>query len=1347
MFPYVVRSLRSLAFAAATLAVFAAPLKAQTAAPVISSRIVQPIDNDQLITLHGNTSPFAIAKNDRGPVSASLPMPDLTLVLSRSPEAQAAFDQYVASEYDRGSPDYHQWLTPAEIGQRFGPSETDIAAITGWLTSQGFAVTKITPDRMAIRFSGTAGAAESAFHTQIHNLVVRGVPHIGNMTDPQIPMALAPVVVGIKALHNFLPHPMHTVGDRVQFNRAAGGWQRVANAASANSAASSTFKFASSAASARAAALNSAGPRPLFGINVPASSDTNAYLEEDVTPWDFATIYNLTPLWNDSINGTGQTIAIAGTSEIDLSDITTFRSTFGLPAGSAPKQIDTNGLATECTSTSSTAVCGLGDLEENTIDVEWSGATAPDAQIDLVVTGQNAAGTVDSVYDSAQYVVENLTAKILNVSYGECELGSGTAENVAYYDLWQSAAAEGISVFVASGDSGSPSCDDGGDAIGNPYSAQYGLSVSGIASTPFNVAVGGTDFSWCKPTLNSSGNVEGCPTSSSSQGSPAYWNTTNNTTTEPYESAAGYVPEIPWNDTCANPILGTYLGSVASYLGFSGVSNAEASCNFVQNEWEGIYEDDGIMLAPYVDTVGGSGGASNCVANTEDSDPDDPVCTTGATTTGTANGSIALTNDGWQKPSWQTGVAGIPNDGVRDLPDVSFFAGDGALDSAYLVCISAIGSCSYSNTSENLAEEFGGTSFASPAMAGVMALINEKSGAPQGLPNAQLYKLASQQDYADCSAESSGSSTSGCYFHSIDQGTNAMPCDLGAPIGGAVYEDGSWELGEQYEGIDSPNCTALNSGDTVGTLTSTSVVASGNSSGVAYNAGAPAGFNLATGLGSLNVANVVNAWISDAGTATATMTITTTPAASSGTITLASGVNLVITASLAGSGGLGTPTGSITVSGGGYSATQTLSSGGATITIPAGSLAPGTDTLTVSYSGDSNYASTSQTLTVNVAVAIPTVTVVAPASDNIANPVYVTVTVAGPSGGSTPTGTVALSGAYSSTSATLSSTGTATFTIPPNSLAAGTDTLTATYVASSGSPYGTATGSTTIVIVSTAGATPTVKVTPSPTSIDTNQGLSVAITVTGSSAVPTGYITLASGSYSSGLTALSGGSANITIAANTLSAGSDTLTATYSGDAVYAVATGTATVTVTQTTYSLSATTTTAIAPGGTATSTITGQTSTTGYTGTVTLSSCSLTSSTATNPNAPPTCSVSGTITYANGTPTGSGTATVSTTSNLALLHQSPIRKGWTGAAGGAVLALLVFFGIPKRRNNWLSMLAILVVLAGVGGLSGCGGSGGGGTTSGGGTTPGTYTFTVTGTGNDAATTTGTTTFTVTVN
>ncbi len=884
--------LRSIPVCALAGALFSCVAMAQSVAPTV--RIVTPIDESQLVTLKGNVNPHANAQNDRGAVSAGLPLPDLTLVLSRSPEQQAAFDAFVAGQYDPGSPNYHHWLTPAQIGVQFGPAQADIAKISSWLSSQGFAVKSVSPDGMTIRFAGTAGTVQSAFHTEIHNLSVHGVAHYANMTDPQIPAALAPVVVGIKALHNFLPRPMHKLGSLVQFNAQKGKWQRVVNSAAAASTHPALSAALAGSATTSPSALSalptaSLSPRPFFGENGNLSGGT--YLEEDVTPNDFATIYNVTPAWNAGYTGTGQTIAIAGTSEINLPDVATYRSSFGLPAGLTPIETDTKlgPAASICTSTSPTAYCGIGDLEENSLDVEVSGAVATGAQINLVVTGQNTSGSIDTVYDSASYIVSNQLAKILSVSYGECELAQGTAENVAYYDLWQSAAAEGISVFVATGDSGSPSCDEDQDEFyGNPYVAQYGLSVSGMASTPFNTAVGGTDFSWCQPYYSgsaSSPTFNGCASSSTSQGSPAYWNTSNASTGA---SAAGYVPEVPWNDTCESPIQARYLQTLLSVTGAdSGVSAStpEQTCSLIYSGWAQLDEyidgqygfDPG--LETWVDTVGGSGGVSGCVVNSTNPDSTTGTlgaCSTGATSTGATQGSIPLVNDGWPSPSWQSasGVTGTSGLTARAIPDVSFFAGNGALDSATLICVSNLGACTYNASvtnqtqeNENTAQEVGGTSVATPEMAGVMALIDQKAKAPQGLANPELYKLASQQNYTSCSAESVKNSGS-CYFQDIDNALTApsgpayvgaetisMPCNLtGTPEGG--------DLNGEYGGLTSPNCYAMNSGDVAGTLGTSSTAAAYNST---------TGFDLATGLGSLNVANVVNAWQSDAGSSPATL--------------------------------------------------------------------------------------------------------------------------------------------------------------------------------------------------------------------------------------------------------------------------------------------------------------------------------------------------------------------------------------------------------------------------------------------------------------------------------------------
>jgi hypothetical protein len=577
------------------------------------------------------------------------------------------------------------------------------------------------------------------------------------------PCPLVPVVTGIRGLHNFFPRPLHRLGQRVTRNAETGAWQRT----SATPVKSSLNPLLAP----------SARPKPLFG-----TTDTYGDVIEDVAPYDFATIYNVLPLWRQTtpIDGTGQTIAIAGTSNINLADVAAFRTAFGLPTSApanTPQVIVTNSDPGDC---SNLADSCFGDLIENTLDVEWSGAVAKGASI-VLVTSAAPTETTDALYLSESYIVQNKTASIMNVSYGNCELLLGFAGNAQYSSLWQTAAAEGISVLVAAGDAGSPMCDQGEDAMnGVPYAAQFGLAVNGLASTPYNTAVGGTDFNW------------------GSAAAP-YWSTTNSTTTD--ANALGYIPEVPWNSTCTNPLIFPILAGDALAVGASPVTDAESSCNFVVFNFASIEANYGVQLAGLVDTIGGGGGASNC--------------------TDSNSGYVDTCSAGYPKPTWQTGVTGIPSDSVRDIPDVSFFASDGFLGSSYLICVSGAGACTYSASAEPVAQEVGGTSVASPAMAGIMALIDQKAGAAQGNPNPTLYTLAAGQTYSACSTESAKASGT-CLFNDIDTGTIAMACESG-----------------------SPYCVTLINTDPAGVL-----------SGFA----AGKGYDQATGLGSLNVTNVVNKW-------------------------------------------------------------------------------------------------------------------------------------------------------------------------------------------------------------------------------------------------------------------------------------------------------------------------------------------------------------------------------------------------------------------------------------------------------------------------------------------------------
>jgi hypothetical protein len=745
--------------------VFAAALHAQKTIPA-RPLIVEHVDEARLATLTGNTRPEARAAYDRGAVRESLPMPGMILILRRSAEREAAIEAYAESQQDSSSPNYHHWLTAAQQGEQFGPAQSDIDAITAWLQNNGFTVDSIAKNRMTIQFSGTAGQVQSAFHTEIHNLNVKGESHIANMRDPQIPAALAPAVVGVEALHNFFPRPLHHLGAQVRRNEN-GKWERI----------STPVKPVQSKTAA--APSGKIGDLPLFNTGGTTSGAANI---EDIGPYDFATIYNLLPLWNagTAIDGTGQTIAIVGTSDINPADVTAFRKAFGLPAyasatGSTPGLtiIHPNTPPGDCSTADNSC---LNELIENSLDVEWAGAVAKNANIVLVASssGSGSDYTSDPVYISSHYIIENNTASIMNISYGECELGLGTAGNAGYNALWQTASIAGISVFVASGDEGSASCDAGYDTS-VPYGAQFGLSVSGVASTPYNTAVGGTDFNWTWIT----------------NGQSTYWNTSNASGT--LESAKGYIPESPWNSTCSNSLFDVYVNqALKSNYDTATICDAFGTGQITSN---------GSPLYDYVDIVGGSGGKSSCTTY----DGNDPSACTG----------------GYGKPSWQTGVTGIPSDAKRDIPDVSFFSANGFSGSAYVICVSADGSCTYNATTEPTGEEVGGTSVASPIMAGVMALINQKSGSAQGLPNKVLYGLAAKQTYSNCKSESVTNSSS-CVFNDIDSGTIAMPCDAG-----------------------TLDCTLSTSTDSFGILSG-------------YDAGT--GFDLATGLGSLNIANAVNGY-------------------------------------------------------------------------------------------------------------------------------------------------------------------------------------------------------------------------------------------------------------------------------------------------------------------------------------------------------------------------------------------------------------------------------------------------------------------------------------------------------
>ena len=656
--------------AASTLFAAAFPLPAQN---LRRSVMTEKVDDAKLVTLPGNVRSAALDPvNDRGAVQDALPLDHMLLQLKRSDAAEAALTVYLATLNDANSPNYHKWLTAETLGQQYGPAAADVNAVTTWLGRHGLTVNQVYANGMVIDFSGTAQQVDAAFHASLHQLVVKGEAHVANTQDPQIPAALVGVVAGVTSLNDFRPHPMHKAVHPTHIDVHTG-------------------------------AQTTATPSYTFG------SGTSTY--EAVVPADLATIYSLNPLFYSGLSGQGQTIAvIEDTNVYSTADWVTFRSAFGLSAFSSGSFTQVH-PGTNCTNPGVTA-----DDGEAILDAEWASAAAPSAAI-VLASCSSSRTTFGGLIALDNLLSEANPPSIVSISYGESESENGAAANASYSSAYQTAAAEGVSVFVSSGDEGAASSD------ADASYATHGIAVSGFASTPYNVAVGGTDFG---------------DTVTGTTGS--YWNATNTNT---YGSAKSYLPEIPWNDSCASSLLAGFYGYNLTY-GTSGFCNSSAGRS-------------------YLTTASGSGGPSGC-----------------ATGAPSISGVVSGTCKGYPKPAWQS-LVGVPQDGVRDLPDVSLFAANGVWGHYYVFCDTDTrnggASCSGAPSTWSGA---GGTSFASPIMAGIQSMVNQYTGSSWGNPNPTYYGLARLEYGAGGSSTCNSSKGNGvggsCFFYDVTSGDNDVVC-------------------------------------------------------------------------------------------------------------------------------------------------------------------------------------------------------------------------------------------------------------------------------------------------------------------------------------------------------------------------------------------------------------------------------------------------------------------------------------------------------------------------------------------------------------------------------------------
>ena len=1215
-----------------TLDAQATATTATTQAPRVPARVTQTVDEGNRVMLRGNVHPMARAAFDHGAVAQSQPASRMTLLLQRSPEQEVALRQLLDQQQDKSSPNYHKWLTPDEFGKQYGPADTDIQAVTDWLTSRGFTGIKVSAGRTTIEFSGNIAQVRNAFQTEIHHYLVNGKMHMANVSDPQIPAALAPVVAGVLSLHDFRPKAqVHQLGT-FRKTKATGEVKPL-------------FTFAGCG--------TSNAPVPCYAVG----------------PGDFQKIYNV-PYTPTTMDGTGVTIAVVQDSNINVADVQQFRTLFGLPANFDSSNIILNGPDPGIQGPDSPT----GDEIEADLDAQWAGAVAPGATVKLVVSEDSQSIGTFGIDLSAIYIIDNNIAPILTESFGSCEASLGTAGEQFYIKLWQQASAQGITVILSSGDSGSAACDPAATPANQDVATQ-GLNVSGLASTAYNVAIGGTDFQ--------NGVVP----------SP-FWNTTNGTSgTLTQVSAKSYIPESTWNDSCAATATAGNLALATCTATTINANNNPNSQNFG------------------IDLVAAGGGPS----------------------------SFTTLNP---KPIWQMGTTGNPADNVRDIPDISFFAGNGFNGSFYVICQQDANTGTGSSTSScdlnspfNDFQGVGGTSAGAPAFAGVMALVIQKQSLQrQGNANFVLYQLYKKNTAGTiCTSNNAAVTATGCIFYDTVTGNNSVACQ-----GGTANCSNTSAAANQFGILVDPAHTT-------------------NPAWVTTPS-----YDLATGLGSLNVGNLLTNWTLGAVPAPtvaitstnpvapftishgtdATFTVTVTPASATGSVSL-----IATPASGTPPTTIGNPQSGI----GSFAQDKTITLTGGTTSITTNQLPGGTAyPVVAAYSGDGAFGpKTSAPVTVTVTPEGSKTAVSMVTFDNNGNIVnknaasaaygspYILQIAVSDSGGNQcatvvvacPTGTVTLTNNGAplkefSGSNTVKLNSQAIAEDQPVQLGVGTYSLVAAY---SGDNSFTASTSPADALTITM-ATTTTTATSGAASVPIGQPVTLTATIaTQSSGVaPTGTVTFKVGSTTIGTGTVAGNAAVLTgtgtpaggtasASVSFAAAGAQSITAVYSGDANYAGSTSPA-ISVTATAGTQPTTTVvtpsvTTVASGGSVTLTakVTGtNNNAAGPTGTVqfmngtaplgTAASCMPTAGTATTPG---TCTATLTTTLAFLTPPIGPTGRI---------RNMPLQPMWI-VAGLLLASLLLGLGqirvTPTTRRLEYACAAVLLLACLAAGIAGCGGSG----------------------------------------
>lgn len=390
-----------------------------------------------------SAAPWTILKGNHSATAAAqlasapaiAPNRTLRLAINLPLRNQAELHQLLREQQDPNSPQYHQWLTPDEFRARFGPTQAEVDTVANWLRSSGFQIDSAAAGHRAIEFHGSAAIAENAFAVKI--AAAPNSSRFAALSDPSVPSAIAPLVVAISGLST-VP-----------------AWLPEFRAGQARLVQSPADKI---------------GKHKLFG------------------PIDLHTFYDENSLLQSGVDGTGtDCMAIVADSDYDPNSVAQFDSQYGLH--SSVQYVYVDGSPPGETT----------DQFEALVDIEYSQAAAPGADVRVYIGNNSTASAYGALYDAAEGAVNDNSCSSINISFAVC------GETPAYYTgvidtLAERAASQGQVVTVASGDWGAAALVPDSTMTSCVPSRTRG--VNELAADPNVLGVGGTQF---RPKYDKSG--------------------------------------------------------------------------------------------------------------------------------------------------------------------------------------------------------------------------------------------------------------------------------------------------------------------------------------------------------------------------------------------------------------------------------------------------------------------------------------------------------------------------------------------------------------------------------------------------------------------------------------------------------------------------------------------------------------------------------------------------------------------------------------------------------------------------------------------------------------------------